>query len=147
MGRGRKCLKNQGFSRYAAIRRGTHWNGFSQIQKSMLYYAHVGSRRPRQLGICEVDVMRIECVWEHNGNDSILYSCNIIGAFTRGRTKEEAIGTSILKICTFPVKTGTTHHSSYIPLEVYGFGYMKEAVFIKKGCGQHTELELLLFIM
>ena len=36
--------------------------------------------------------MKIECVWEHNGNDSILYSCNITGAFTRGTTKEEAIG-------------------------------------------------------
>jgi hypothetical protein len=36
--------------------------------------------------------MKIECVWEHNGNDSILYSGNIIGAFTRGKTKEEAIG-------------------------------------------------------
>ncbi len=36
--------------------------------------------------------MKIECVWEHNGNDSMLYSCNNIGAFTRGTTKEEAIG-------------------------------------------------------
>lgn len=35
--------------------------------------------------------MRIECVWEHNGNDSLLYCSNIIGAFTRGATKEEAI--------------------------------------------------------
>ena len=35
--------------------------------------------------------MRIDCVWEHNGNDSILYAGNAVGAFTRGASKEEAI--------------------------------------------------------
>lgn len=35
--------------------------------------------------------MQIECVWEHNGNDSLLYAGNLTGAFTRGATKEEAI--------------------------------------------------------
>ena len=35
--------------------------------------------------------MKIKCVWEHNGNDSILYSDNYIGAFTRGETKEIAL--------------------------------------------------------
>lgn len=35
--------------------------------------------------------MKIECVWEHNGNDSILYCSNIIGAFTRGASKENAL--------------------------------------------------------
>ena len=35
--------------------------------------------------------MKIECVWEHNGNDTLLYASNLIGAFTRGATKEEAI--------------------------------------------------------
>ena len=35
--------------------------------------------------------MKIRCVWEHNGNDSILYSDNFIGAFTRGESKEIAI--------------------------------------------------------
>ena len=32
----RKSLKNRAFSRYAAARRGTHWNGFSQIQVPVL---------------------------------------------------------------------------------------------------------------
>ena len=45
--------------------------------------------------------MKIECVWEHNGNDSILYSCNYIGAFTRGATKEEAIGKMPLEIASY----------------------------------------------
>jgi len=35
--------------------------------------------------------MIIHCVWEHNGNDSLLYSGNVIGAFTRGASKEEAL--------------------------------------------------------
>ena len=35
--------------------------------------------------------MKIRCVWEHNGNDSLLYSGNYIGAFTRGRTKDIAL--------------------------------------------------------
>ncbi len=35
--------------------------------------------------------MKIECIWEHNGDDSLLYSSNIIGAFTRGASKNEAL--------------------------------------------------------
>ena len=35
--------------------------------------------------------MIINCVWEHNGKDSILYANDFIGAFTRGASKEEAI--------------------------------------------------------
>ena len=35
--------------------------------------------------------MKINCVWEHNGNDSILFANNFVGAFTRGASKEEAI--------------------------------------------------------
>ena len=35
--------------------------------------------------------MKIRCVWEHNGNDSILYAENFVGAFTRGVSKEEAL--------------------------------------------------------
>ena len=34
--------------------------------------------------------MKVRCVWEHNGNDSILYAENFIGAFTRGSSLEEA---------------------------------------------------------
>ena len=36
--------------------------------------------------------MKIRCVWEHNGDDSIIYSDNFIGAFARGRTKDIALG-------------------------------------------------------
>ena len=36
--------------------------------------------------------MIIECVWEHNGEDTLLHAANLPGAFTRGKTKEEALG-------------------------------------------------------
>lgn len=35
--------------------------------------------------------MKVRCVWEHNGNDTILYADNFIGAFTRGKSLEIAI--------------------------------------------------------
>ena len=35
--------------------------------------------------------MKIECIWDHNGNDSILYAGNCVGAFTRGPSREEAV--------------------------------------------------------
>ena len=36
--------------------------------------------------------MKIRCVWEHNGDDSLIYSDNFIGAFARGQTKDIALG-------------------------------------------------------
>lgn len=35
--------------------------------------------------------MKIRCVWEHNGNDSLIYSSNFVGAFSRGESKEIAL--------------------------------------------------------
>lgn len=35
--------------------------------------------------------MEIRCVWEHNGEDSILYAENLVGAYTRGKNLEEAL--------------------------------------------------------
>ena len=37
------------------------------------------------------DIMRIYCIWEHNGGDSIIYSRDFIGAYARGASKEEAL--------------------------------------------------------
>ncbi len=33
--------------------------------------------------------MKIRCVWEHHGNDTLLYSDNFVGAFTRGASRED----------------------------------------------------------
>ncbi len=35
--------------------------------------------------------MRINCIWEHNGNDSLIYAENCIGAFTRGESVDAAL--------------------------------------------------------
>ena len=35
--------------------------------------------------------MNIQCVWEHNGNDTLLYAVNIPGAYARGASKEIAM--------------------------------------------------------
>ena len=36
-------------------------------------------------------IMKIECVWEHNGDDSLLYAVNLPGAYTRGENVEVAV--------------------------------------------------------
>lgn len=35
--------------------------------------------------------MKIQCVWEHNGNDTLLYAANLPGAHTRGASLESAL--------------------------------------------------------
>ena len=35
--------------------------------------------------------MKIRCVWEHNGDDSIMYADNFVGAYTRGESKDIAL--------------------------------------------------------
>lgn len=34
---------------------------------------------------------KIECVWEHNGDDSLLYAANLPGAYTRGQNLSVAV--------------------------------------------------------
>lgn len=36
--------------------------------------------------------MEVRCIWEHNGDDSLLYAENCVGAFTRGDSLVVAIG-------------------------------------------------------
>lgn len=38
-----------------------------------------------------MEQMRIECVWEHNGDDTLLYAANLPGAYARGAGKEIAV--------------------------------------------------------
>ena len=45
--------------------------------------------------------MKIRCVWEHNGDDSIVYSDNYIGTFTRGRTKDIALGKMVDEVRSY----------------------------------------------
>lgn len=43
----------------------------------------------------------MECVWEHNGDDTLLYSADYIGAFTRGETLDEAIGKMKIEVGSY----------------------------------------------
>ena len=45
--------------------------------------------------------MRIQCVWEHNGNDSLLYACNVPGAYARGESLEAALAKMPGEIAAF----------------------------------------------
>ena len=36
--------------------------------------------------------MTVNCVWEHNGNDTLLYAADYPGAYTRGESLETAVG-------------------------------------------------------
>lgn len=35
--------------------------------------------------------MKVRCIWEHHGDDTILYASNYSGAFTRGKSQREAV--------------------------------------------------------
>ena len=35
--------------------------------------------------------MKIECVWEHNGDDTLLYAANLPGSYARGESREAAL--------------------------------------------------------
>ena len=50
-------------------------------------------------GRCEN--MRIECVWEHNGDDSLLYAISFPGAYTRGENQAVAMAKMPAEICSY----------------------------------------------
>lgn len=41
------------------------------------------------------------CIWEHNGNDSLIYLDNFIGAYTRGASKDEALSKMNTEIMSY----------------------------------------------
>lgn len=44
------------------------------------------------------------CVWEHNGNDTLLYATNFVGAYTRGEGLEIAKAKMPQEIASYPDK-------------------------------------------
>ena len=59
--------------------------------------------------------MKIKCVWEHNGNDSLIYSGNLIGAFTRGVSKKDALKKMESEIISYCAWAG---QSVTLPLDI-----------------------------
>ena len=45
--------------------------------------------------------MRINCVWEHNGNDTLLYAVDYIGAYTRGENLKTAMAKMPQEIASY----------------------------------------------
>ena len=45
--------------------------------------------------------MKIRCVWEHNGDDSILYADNFVGAYTRGESKDIALQKMMREVISY----------------------------------------------
>ena len=45
--------------------------------------------------------MTINCVWEHNGRDTLLYAVDFVGAYTRGETLEAAVRKMQTEICSY----------------------------------------------
>lgn len=45
--------------------------------------------------------MTINCIWEHNGNDTLLYAVDFVGAYTRGETLEAAIQKMQVEISSY----------------------------------------------
>ncbi len=56
--------------------------------------------------------MIVRCVWEHNKNDSLIYSSNVIGAFTRGASKEEALNKMPMEVNSWFFWAGETPPTS-----------------------------------
>ena len=51
--------------------------------------------------------MKVNCIWEHNGNDSLLYAENCIGAFARGESLTIALQKMPAEICSYHSWVGT----------------------------------------
>ena len=45
--------------------------------------------------------MKISCIWEHNGDDTLLYAADLPGAFSRGRSLAEAVAKIPDEICAY----------------------------------------------
>lgn len=48
----------------------------------------------------------MKCVWEHNGDDTLLYSVDHIGAYTRGESLEAAMAKMNAEIAAYSLWTG-----------------------------------------
>ena len=61
--------------------------------------------------------MKIECVWEHNGTDTLLYANNLPGAFTRGIDLDSAMLKMDAEVCSY-LKWSGISASGNIQLEI-----------------------------
>jgi len=59
--------------------------------------------------------MKIQCVWEHNGNDTLLYAVDLPGAYARGENLEIAAHKMASDVCSYlKWRGGAELHSAEI---------------------------------
>lgn len=51
-------------------------------------------------------MLEIECVWEHNGDDTLLYAVNQPGAYTRGENLAAAVSKMKQEVCSYLAWSG-----------------------------------------
>ena len=71
--------------------------------------------------------MKMECIWEHNGDDTLLYAKDYVGAFTRGENLDIALKKMKNEILTY---------SSWLGIDLQE---EVEAVIVQE---KHSELEI-----
>lgn len=62
--------------------------------------------------------MKIKCFWEHNGNDSLLYSTEYLGAFTRGKSVDIAKLKMPQEIRSFIRWSGKNYHKEEVEIQI-----------------------------
>lgn len=62
--------------------------------------------------------MKLKCFWEHNGDDTILYSIDWLGAYTRGNSLDTAINKMPDEIRSFVAWCGQEQNEKQIIVEI-----------------------------
>ncbi|MBQ9993685.1 MAG: hypothetical protein IJP17_03130 [Clostridia bacterium] len=62
--------------------------------------------------------MPMKCVWEHNGNDTLLYSVDCIGAYTRGNSLEAAVAKMPAEILSYLSWRGESADADITDIEI-----------------------------
>lgn len=62
--------------------------------------------------------MKLKCFWEHNGDDTILYSIDFLGAYTRGKTLDTASDKMFEEIHSFVLWSGQLFDEKQLDVEI-----------------------------
>lgn len=78
--------------------------------------------------------MKLKCFWEHNGDDTILYSVDFLGAYTRGNSLDVAANKMPDEIRSFAEWSGQTLDNNRIAVEI-----IEEKISDLKICDADTD--------
>lgn len=62
--------------------------------------------------------MKLKCFWEHNGYDTMLYSLDCLGAYTRGSSLEAAKAKMSAEVRSFALWSGAHYDGEYGDMEI-----------------------------